>query len=161
MNDLQGDQFIVVRINGHTEIQAGIPTCKRLSHWYQTDSIASFHYGNWRAKGHVTWILTNQQAAWWCNALQFPWYNAPWNPSILCTYRLVHQMFIHSVPTGTHMIQLLSSFSNQIIQHRTQLLVGLFRGTLHRQFSTFISPGHRMRLKCLLGQTFLMFYWSS
>jgi len=29
-----------------------------------TDSIASFHYGNWRAKGHVMWTLTNQQAAW-------------------------------------------------------------------------------------------------
>jgi len=28
------------------------------------DSIASFHYGNWRAKGHVMWILTYQQAAW-------------------------------------------------------------------------------------------------
>jgi len=24
----------------------------------------AFHYGNWRAKGHVMWILTNQQAAW-------------------------------------------------------------------------------------------------
>ena len=22
------------------------------------------HYCNWRAKGHVIWILTNQQAAW-------------------------------------------------------------------------------------------------
>jgi len=22
------------------------------------DSIASFHYGNWRAKGHVMWTLT-------------------------------------------------------------------------------------------------------
>jgi len=21
----------------------------------------------------VMWILTNQQVAWWCNALQFPW----------------------------------------------------------------------------------------
>jgi len=28
------------------------------------DSIASFHYGNWRTRGHVMWILTNQQAAW-------------------------------------------------------------------------------------------------
>jgi len=23
-----------------------------------------FHYGNWRAKGHVMWVVTNQQAAW-------------------------------------------------------------------------------------------------
>jgi len=27
------------------------------------DSIASFHYGNWRAKGHVMSILTNWQTA--------------------------------------------------------------------------------------------------
>ena len=27
------------------------------------NSIAFFHYGNW-AKGHVMWVLTNQQAAW-------------------------------------------------------------------------------------------------
>ena len=25
------------------------------------DSTVSFHYGNWRAKAHVMWILTNQQ----------------------------------------------------------------------------------------------------
>jgi len=38
---------------------------------------ASFHYGNWREKGHVMWILNNQQAAWLCNA--HPWKCLTWN----------------------------------------------------------------------------------
>ena len=33
-------------------------------------------------KCHVMWILTNQQAAWWCNALQLPSEKTLWNPFI-------------------------------------------------------------------------------
>jgi len=39
--------------------------------------IDEFHsiFSLWQleGKGHVMWTLTNQQAAWWCNALQFLW----------------------------------------------------------------------------------------
>ena len=31
------------------------------------------------------WTITNQQAAWWCNALQLPSENMLWNPSIVYT----------------------------------------------------------------------------
>ena len=35
-------------------------------------SRASFNIETGGQKGHVMWILTNQQGAWWCNALQLP-----------------------------------------------------------------------------------------
>ena len=37
-------------------------------------------------KGHVMWIVTNQQGAWWCNALQLPNEKTLWTPS---THRLL------------------------------------------------------------------------
>jgi len=48
----------------------------------QTDSIASFIIETGGQKCHRVWILTNQQAAWWCNALQLPGEKMQWNPSI-------------------------------------------------------------------------------
>ena len=41
-----------------------------------------YHHRNWSAKGHVMRILTNQQAAWWCNALQLLNEKMSWNPSM-------------------------------------------------------------------------------
>ena len=38
----------------------------------QTDSMTSFTIKTGGQKCHVMWILVNQQAAWWCNALQLP-----------------------------------------------------------------------------------------
>ena len=49
---------------------------------YQTDSIASFAIETEGQKGHVVWILTNQQGAWRCNALQLSSEKMLWNPSI-------------------------------------------------------------------------------
>ena len=45
-------------------------------------SIASFTIETGGQKCHGMWILTNQQAAWWCNALQLPGEKMQWNPSI-------------------------------------------------------------------------------
>ena len=46
------------------------------------DPIVSFTIETGGQKCHVMWILTNQQAAWWCNALQLPSEKMLWNPSI-------------------------------------------------------------------------------
>jgi len=46
------------------------------------DSIASFTIETGVQKGHVMWTLTNQQGAWWCNALQLPGEKILRNPSI-------------------------------------------------------------------------------
>ena len=54
------------------------------------DSIASFAIETGGQKGHVMWILTNQQEAWWCNALQLPSEKILWTPSIQSSYRSGH-----------------------------------------------------------------------
>jgi len=48
----------------------------------QMDSIASFTVETGGQKYHVMWILSNQQAAWWCHALELPSEKMLWNPSI-------------------------------------------------------------------------------
>jgi len=45
------------------------------------DSIASFTIETGGQKCHVMWMLTNQQAAWECNALRLPREKMLWNPS--------------------------------------------------------------------------------
>ena len=47
-------------------------------------------------KGHVMWIVTNQQGAWWCNALQLPSEKMLWNPSIVFTYWLQSESYEYS-----------------------------------------------------------------
>jgi len=48
-----------------------------------TSFVASFTIETGGQNCHVMWILlTNQQAAWWCNALQLPSEKMLWNPSI-------------------------------------------------------------------------------
>jgi len=60
----RSEQLLVVRIQNRVAYQQRM-AARRALEWIRTSKARLIiYYGNWRAKGHVMWILTNQQAAW-------------------------------------------------------------------------------------------------